>query len=60
MTLGKKGTLEEIAKIFPNYFERFTLPEGAKEEAIKVYRVCKSRSSNLMAKEILMAMWLKI
>lgn len=41
--MGKKGTIEEIQKIFPDYFSRFQLPEGAKEEFIKVYRVCRSR-----------------
>lgn len=31
-----------IEKIFPDYFERFELPEGAHEESIKVYRACKN------------------
>lgn len=31
-----------IDKIFPEYFDRFELPDGAKEEAIKVYRACRS------------------
>ncbi len=33
---------ERIEKIFPDYFNRFVLPEGAREECIPVYRACKS------------------
>ena len=33
---------ERLAKIFPDYFEKFELPEGAKEEEIQVYRACRS------------------
>ena len=29
-------------RIFPDYFERFQLPDGAREESIKVYRACRS------------------
>lgn len=31
-----------IEKIFPDYFHKFELPEGAKPEKIKVYRACRS------------------
>ena len=31
-----------IAKIFPDYFERFEMPKGAREESITVYRACKN------------------
>ena len=34
--------LERIEKIFPDYFERFELPAGAREESILVYRACRS------------------
>ena len=34
--------LKEIEKIFPDYFERFKLPDGAKEESIEVYRAGKT------------------
>lgn len=33
---------EIVKRLFPDYFERFEMPEGAKEEAIKVYRACKT------------------
>ena len=33
---------DKIARIFPDYFDRFELPEGAHEELIEVYRACKS------------------
>lgn len=33
---------EKINKIFPEYFERFELPEGARSESILVYRACRS------------------
>lgn len=36
------NTLKRIEKIFPDYFQRFGLPEGAREESIKVYRACRS------------------
>lgn len=39
--LENKGT-KRIEKIFPDYFERFTLPAGAREESIKVYRACRT------------------
>ena len=35
-------TQKRIEKIFPDYFERFELPAGAKEESIQVYRACRS------------------
>ena len=34
--------MKSIEKIFPDYFERFDLPEGAREEQIKVYRACRT------------------
>lgn len=37
-----KDAVKQIEKIFPDYFEKFTLPEGAHEESIKVYRACRS------------------
>lgn len=40
--LEKQGAIRQIAKIFPDYFDRFELPEGARSEAIKVYRACRS------------------
>lgn len=36
------NTLKRIEKIFPDYFQRFKLPDGAREEIIKVYRACRS------------------
>ncbi len=33
---------ERLKRVFPAYFSRFELPEGAREEAIEVYRACKS------------------
>jgi len=33
---------ERLEKIFPEYFKLFTLPAGAHEESIKVYRACKT------------------
>lgn len=38
-----ENTLKKIEKIFPDYFDRFEMPEGAHEESIKVYRACRSR-----------------
>lgn len=40
--MTEQDKLEKIEKIFPEYFDRFTIPEGAKEESIKVYRACRS------------------
>lgn len=40
--LGAFHSVERLEKIFPDYFERFELPEGAREEKIKVYRACRS------------------
>lgn len=40
--LDKSGMYKRIEKIFPDYFERFELPEGAREESIRVYRACRS------------------
>lgn len=40
--LDSKDTLRRIEKIFPDYFQRFELPDGAREEYIKVYRACRS------------------
>lgn len=33
---------EKLSRMFPEYFKLFTLPEGAHEEAIKVYRACRT------------------
>ena len=33
---------DAIEKIFPDYFDRFSLPEGAKEQELTVYRACRS------------------
>ena len=35
-------SLPNNGKIFPDYFSRFELPQGAREELIQVYRACKS------------------
>lgn len=40
--LNDKNDVKRIEKIFPDYFQRFQLPEGAREESIKVYRACRS------------------
>lgn len=40
--MNNKNTLKRIEKIFPDYFQRFKLPEGAREESIRVYRACRS------------------
>ena len=40
--MSDKNTVERIEKIFPDYFDRFELPAGAREECIKVYRACRS------------------
>jgi hypothetical protein len=40
--LDNKNTTKRIEKIFPDYFKRFELPDGAREEYIKVYRACRS------------------
>ncbi len=31
-----------IKRIFPDYFDRFELPSGARDEYIKVYRACRT------------------
>lgn len=36
------NNLKRIEKIFPDYFQRFKLPDGASEKRIKVYRACRS------------------
>ncbi len=41
INLEDKNT-KRIEKIFPDYFDRFELPIGAREESIKVYRACRS------------------
>lgn len=33
---------KRMERMFPDYFKRFELPHGAKPEAIKVYRACRS------------------
>ena len=40
--MDDKNIQRKIDKIFPEYFDRFKLPEGAREESIKVYRACRS------------------
>ncbi|MCD8120338.1 MAG: hypothetical protein LUE29_12830 [Lachnospiraceae bacterium] len=40
--MDERDTQRRIEKIFPDYFNRFTLPDGAKEESIRVYRACRS------------------
>lgn len=40
--MNEKNNLKRIEKIFPDYFQRFKLPEGAHEELIRVYRACRS------------------
>ncbi len=40
--LNNKNTLKRIEKIFPDYFQRFKLPDGAREESIRVYRACRT------------------
>lgn len=37
-----KQDRERLKALFPDYFNRFELPEGAKEESIRVYRACRS------------------
>ncbi len=34
--------VKRIERLFPKYFELFTLPEGAHDELITVYRACKT------------------
>jgi len=44
--LGKKGPAirhERVEKCFPDYFQRFTLPPEAREQALTVYRACRTR-----------------
>ena len=38
----KENKIQKLKKIFPEYFSLFELPEGAHEEAIKVYRACRT------------------
>jgi len=38
----KENNVEKLARIFPDYFELFELPQGAHEERIKVYRACRT------------------
>lgn len=33
---------KKIERLFPDYFSRFHLPDGAREERITVYRACKT------------------
>lgn len=33
---------KKLERIFPDYFDRFDLPDGAGEEVIEVYRACKT------------------
>lgn len=40
--MDDKNDVKRIEKIFPDYFQRFQLPKGAREESIKVYRACRS------------------
>lgn len=40
--MNDKNTVKRIEKIFPDYFQRFKLPDGAREESIMVYRACRS------------------
>lgn len=40
--MGSDNTQKRIERIFPDYFERFQLPDGAREESIRVYRACRS------------------
>lgn len=40
--MTSKNVVKRIEKIFPDYFQRFKLPDGAREESIKVYRACRS------------------
>lgn len=42
MCLEKSEKSERLSRIFPDYFKRFALPTGAREEAIRVYRACRS------------------
>lgn len=32
--------IDKAAKVFPNFFSNFDLPEGAKKQEIEVYRMC--------------------
>ncbi len=40
--MNDTSNLKRIEKIFPDYFQRFKLPDGAREELIRVYRACRS------------------
>ncbi|SHM76934.1 hypothetical protein SAMN02746066_03240 [Anaerosporobacter mobilis DSM 15930] len=33
---------DKLVRLFPKYFELFQLPDGAKDEEIKVFRACKT------------------
>ncbi len=35
--------IKRLERLFPDYFDRFNLPEGAKPEKIEVYRACKTQ-----------------
>ncbi|MDD6208578.1 MAG: hypothetical protein PUB10_08680 [Clostridiales bacterium] len=35
---------ERLKRLFPSYFDRFELPDGAHEESITVYRACKTQA----------------
>ena len=36
--------MDELRKKFPSYFSKFELPEGAREQRLKVYRACKTQT----------------
>lgn len=36
--------MEKLKKKFPAYFDKFVLPEGAKEQYIEVFRACKTNN----------------
>lgn len=40
--MSNQNTNKRIEKKFPDYFQRFNLPEGAREESIRVYRACRN------------------
>lgn len=40
--MNDKNTVKRIEKIFPDYLQRFGLPDGAREESIRGYRACRS------------------
>lgn len=47
--MGDEIVGKRIEKIFPDYFNRFIMPEGAHEERIKVYRACKNGTCDPMS-----------